>query len=108
MSEIHADGGPLPHVPDDWTIEQFILDGQHPVKPQWYDLRPVLIDEITGREMGSDEVSTRLCAGMYTDCQGCTLPAQGADTRTGQRAEDTLEFRSAAHRVILRPITNAL
>lgn len=60
MSEIYADGGPLPHVPDDWTIEQFVLDGQHPVKPQWYDLRPVLIDEITGREMGSDEVSTRL------------------------------------------------
>ncbi|RPD61667.1 acetyl-CoA synthetase-like protein [Lentinus tigrinus ALCF2SS1-7] len=60
MTEIHSDGGPLPHVPDDFTIEQFILDGQHPVKPQWYDLRPVMIEEATGRAIGSDELRARV------------------------------------------------
>ncbi|RDX52628.1 acetyl-CoA synthetase-like protein [Lentinus brumalis] len=59
MADVHADGGPLLHVPDDLTIEQFILCGQHPVKPRWYDQRPVLIDEETGREVGSDELRAR-------------------------------------------------
>ncbi len=57
VGEIHGAGGPMPPVQDDLTIEQFILDGQHPTRPQWYGQRPVLIEEATGREIGSDEVS---------------------------------------------------
>ncbi|KAI0698962.1 acetyl-CoA synthetase-like protein [Cerioporus squamosus] len=60
MPEICADGGPLLHVSDDLTIEQFVLHEQHPVKPQWYSLRPVLIEEETGREIGSDELRARV------------------------------------------------
>ncbi len=66
MADVHADGGPLLHVPDDLTIEQFILYGQHPVKPRWYDQRPVLIDEETGREVGSDEVGATILRVYFT------------------------------------------
>ncbi|KAI0752713.1 acetyl-CoA synthetase-like protein [Daedaleopsis nitida] len=61
MSEIHADGGPLPPIPDDLTIAQFVLDGQHPVRPAWNSaLRPWLIEEETGREIDSDELRARV------------------------------------------------
>ncbi len=59
MTEIHADGGPIPHIPDDLTIPQFILDVHHPARPTLRKIQPWLIEELTGREVGSDEVSVR-------------------------------------------------
>ncbi|KAI9056331.1 acetyl-CoA synthetase-like protein [Trametes sanguinea] len=59
MAEIHADGGPLPPFPDDLTIAQFIMDTHHPLRPVRDRLRPWLIEEDTGREVGSDELRTR-------------------------------------------------
>ena len=56
MSEIHADGGPLPFIPDDLTIAQFILNEQHPMRPIQTGTRAWLIEEATGRQIGSDEV----------------------------------------------------
>ncbi|KAI0717920.1 hypothetical protein C8T65DRAFT_640389 [Cerioporus squamosus] len=60
MTEIHGAGGPMPPVQDDLTIEQFILDGQHPTRPRWYEQRPVLIEEATGRAIASDELRARI------------------------------------------------
>ncbi|KAI0698949.1 acetyl-CoA synthetase-like protein [Cerioporus squamosus] len=60
MTEIHSAGGPMPPVQDDLTIEQFILDGQHPTRPRWFEQRPVLIEEATGRAIGSDELRARI------------------------------------------------
>lgn len=57
MTEIHADGGPIPHIPDDLTIPQFILDVHHPARPTIRKPQPWLIEELTGREVCSDEVS---------------------------------------------------
>ncbi|CDO75537.1 hypothetical protein BN946_scf184776.g3 [Trametes cinnabarina] len=59
MAEIHADGGPLPHIPDDLTIPQFLLDSHHPSRPVLKKTQPWLIEELTGREIGSDELRAR-------------------------------------------------
>ena len=57
MTEIHGDGGPVAHIPDDLTIAQFVLDAEHPSRAPWsHTTRPWLIEEATGREIGSDEV----------------------------------------------------
>ncbi len=56
MAEIVADGGPLPHIPDDVTIPQFVLDRHHPARPILKKAQPWLIDELSGREVYSDEV----------------------------------------------------
>ncbi|KAI8989132.1 amp dependent CoA ligase [Trametes punicea] len=59
MAEIHADGGPLPIIPDDLTIPQFLLDSDHPARPVVKKSQPWLIEELTGREIGSDELRAR-------------------------------------------------
>ncbi|KAL7284581.1 hypothetical protein ACG7TL_001874 [Trametes sanguinea] len=59
MSEIHADGGPLAPIPDDLTIPQFLLDAHHPSRPLLKKTQPWLIEELTGREIGSDELRAR-------------------------------------------------
>ncbi|KAH9927962.1 acetyl-CoA synthetase-like protein [Epithele typhae] len=61
MSEIHGDGGPLPPIPDDLLISQFILDRHHPSAPMWaHKMRPWLIEEASGRQIGSDELRGRM------------------------------------------------
>lgn len=60
MTEIYADRGPMIPIPDDLTIAQFVLDGQHPTRPSWGYGRPLLIEEETGREISSDEVNALL------------------------------------------------
>ena len=62
MSEIIADGGPLPVIPDNLTIPQFMLDVHHPARPVLKQAQPWCIDELTGREVCSDEVSARLAS----------------------------------------------
>jgi 4-coumarate--CoA ligase len=57
MTEFVSPGGPLPYIPDDLTLAQFILDSTHacrPIRPQgvaW------LIDDATGRKVGLEEVT---------------------------------------------------
>jgi hypothetical protein len=57
MTEFLSPGDPLPHIPDDLTLPQFILDSTHecrPIRPQgatW------LVEDTTGRKVGLDEVT---------------------------------------------------
>ncbi|CAL1695160.1 unnamed protein product [Somion occarium] len=59
MSEFSSPIGPLPDIPDNLTIPQFILDGRHPVRPNNEFLNPWLIEESTGRSVGFEQVRTR-------------------------------------------------
>lgn len=68
MAEIHALRGPLPHVPDDLTIVQFMLDHQHPTKPAVKQSSPWLIEDATGRKIGIDEVCMARTAVDDTIC----------------------------------------
>ena len=47
MAEIHADGGPIPHIPDDLTIPQFILNTHHVARPALNKIQPWLVEELT-------------------------------------------------------------
>ncbi|EPT02411.1 hypothetical protein FOMPIDRAFT_1118223 [Fomitopsis schrenkii] len=59
MRLIHGPGGPLPHIPDDLTVPQFMLDVSHSIRPKTEKSRPWMIEEATGREVGQDELRTR-------------------------------------------------
>ena len=50
MAEIHADGGPIPHIPDDLTIPQFILDTHHPARPTVTTPQAWLVEDRSGRD----------------------------------------------------------
>ncbi|KAI0095115.1 amp dependent CoA ligase [Irpex rosettiformis] len=51
--------GPLPHIPDNLTLPQFILDAWHPNRPVNTHLNPVLIEDSTGRGVGLSELRAR-------------------------------------------------
>ncbi len=57
MTEFLSPGDPLPYIPDDLTLPQFILDSTHecrPIRPQgatW------LTEDATGRKIGLGEVT---------------------------------------------------
>jgi 4-coumarate--CoA ligase len=56
MAEVVSPAGILPHIPDDLTLAQFILDTEHVRKPvrksgAW------IIDDQSGRKIGFEEVS---------------------------------------------------
>lgn len=60
MSEIVAPGGPIPDVPSDLTIPQFLLDVDwHPTRPPLLSrvLEPCMIEDATGRTISFEEVS---------------------------------------------------
>jgi len=61
MAEFHGPGGPLPHVPDDVTLAQFMLDSDHPSRPVRRVLQgnPWMIEDATGRQIGYGEVRSR-------------------------------------------------
>ncbi|KAH9833509.1 amp dependent CoA ligase [Rhodofomes roseus] len=59
MRVIHGPGGPLPAIPDDLTIPQFMLDIEHPSRPKTDKNRPWMIEEATGREVGEEELRSR-------------------------------------------------
>ncbi|KAJ7145711.1 amp dependent CoA ligase [Mycena epipterygia] len=64
MSEF-ASHGKLPHVPDDITIAEFILDQNHDFRPARPQGTPWFVVEKTGKKIGADEKRTRgLEAGM--------------------------------------------
>jgi hypothetical protein len=55
--EIESPGGPLPYIPDDLTLPQFIFDYKHTSRPTRSPEIPWLIEDETGRKIGVDEVS---------------------------------------------------
>lgn len=59
VTEFVAPFGTLPHVPDDVTLPQFILDSWHPTRPVNKNANPVLIEEATGRGVHFSEVRAR-------------------------------------------------
>ena len=57
MTEIHAPGGPIPEVPGNLTIPQFLLDTDwHPARPALLSRAPCMIEDATGRAISFDEV----------------------------------------------------
>lgn len=56
MTEFTCQHGPCPHIPDDLTVPQFILDEHHPLRPNRPDTCPWLIEDATGRGIGYEEV----------------------------------------------------
>jgi hypothetical protein len=57
MTEFVSSGGPLPHIPDNLTLTQFIFNSTHecrPVRPQGV---PWLVEDATGRKIGLEEVT---------------------------------------------------
>jgi len=48
--------GAYPHIPDDLTLCQFILDSEHPLRPARNGI-PWFIEDTTGRRVGFEEVS---------------------------------------------------
>lgn len=56
MTEFKSSFGPLPHIPDDLTLPQFLLDSVHPRRPVRKEGIPWLIEDATGRRIGFEEV----------------------------------------------------
>ncbi|KAH9915874.1 amp dependent CoA ligase [Fomitopsis serialis] len=59
MRVVQGPGGPLPAIPDDLTIPQFMLDVGHLNRPRLGKNRPWMIEEATGREVGEEELRSR-------------------------------------------------
>ncbi|KAH9065666.1 amp dependent CoA ligase [Lactarius vividus] len=60
MTEFVSPGGPLPYIPDNLTLAQFILDSTHPYRPLRPQGVPWLIEDATGRKIGLEEARTRV------------------------------------------------
>lgn len=57
MAELVSPAGTLPHIPDDLTLAQFILDTEHVRKPVRKSGAAWIIDDQSGRKIGIEEVS---------------------------------------------------
>ncbi|KAL4257832.1 hypothetical protein AB1N83_009460 [Pleurotus pulmonarius] len=51
--------GEAPHIPDDLTIPQFILDNHHPIRPHRPNGVPWLVADKSGKRMDLEEIQTR-------------------------------------------------
>ncbi|KAG9315618.1 hypothetical protein JVU11DRAFT_3260 [Chiua virens] len=60
MAQLDSPAGVLPHIPDNLTLAQFILDSQHPSRPIRGHGIPWIIEEHTGRAMGYEETRARV------------------------------------------------
>ncbi|KZT09094.1 amp dependent CoA ligase [Laetiporus sulphureus 93-53] len=60
MSEIHGPGGPLPPIPDNLTVVQFMLDHHHTSRPPVKQSNAWLIEDATERRITLDEIRTRV------------------------------------------------
>lgn len=54
--EFKAFTGDLPHIPDDLTIGQFILDEEHELRPTRSQNTPWTVVDETGETRGQEEV----------------------------------------------------
>lgn len=50
----------LPHIPDNMSIAQFMLDHQHEIRPPLDDGVPCLVDSKTGKAFRISQVSFRM------------------------------------------------
>ena len=57
MTEFVSPGDPVPYIPDNLTITQFILDSAHSYRPPRPVNVPWLIEDATGRKIGLEEVT---------------------------------------------------
>ncbi|KAF9465775.1 phenylacetyl-CoA ligase [Collybia nuda] len=57
--EFHSPAGPLPFIPDNLTVPQFIFDYEHPSRPARNSGIPWLIEDETGRKIGEQELRRR-------------------------------------------------
>jgi len=57
--EIVSHFGPLPCIPDDLTLPQFIFDYEHSSRPARNPNTPWLIEDETGRNVGEKELKSR-------------------------------------------------
>jgi len=60
MTEFRSLSGPLPIIPDDLTIPQFIFDTQGVTRPVRPHAVPWLIEDHSGRGIRQAEVGTRV------------------------------------------------
>ncbi|KAL0951462.1 hypothetical protein HGRIS_008150 [Hohenbuehelia grisea] len=51
---------PLPAIPDDLTVPQFLLDSQHPSRPRRPEGVPWLVEDASGRPIGLEEIKHRV------------------------------------------------
>ncbi|KAN0087719.1 hypothetical protein V8E55_006340 [Tylopilus felleus] len=60
MAQLDSPAGILPHIPDNLTLAQFILDSQHPSRPVRKHGIPWFIEDHTGRTLGYEEIRARV------------------------------------------------
>ena len=77
MAEILARKDDLPYIPDDVLLPQFLLDMHHPLRPIHSTPRAWLIEEATGRKIGSDEVSFSFP--VFGPFNNAALPSSGRE-----------------------------
>ena len=58
MAELVSPLGVLPHIPDNVTLAQFMLDVHHPCRPTRKHGVPWFIEDHTGRTLGFEEASS--------------------------------------------------
>ncbi len=66
MPDFYSKVGKLPHVPDDLSLPQFILDHDHPIRPKRPKDVPWLVTDKSGRKMGLDEVCPSITSNLRT------------------------------------------
>ena len=71
MTEFFSSGVPLPHIPDDLTLVQFVLDSTHECRPNRPQSATWLIEDATGRKVGLEEVSTFACISLCPSSNIC-------------------------------------
>lgn len=64
MTEFYGPGDAIPHLPDDITIVQFLLDSHDPTRPANPVGLPWFIEEATGRSIDIDEVCPLFLTGI--------------------------------------------
>ncbi|KAJ7154687.1 amp dependent CoA ligase [Mycena filopes] len=85
MPEFHSDRA-LPHIPDDVTLEQFILGNHDAARPSRPDFAPWLVADKTGRQIRLEEIH-----------KAVTGLANGLHTHLGIREDDVVLILSPNH-----------
>ncbi|KAI0003767.1 phenylacetyl-CoA ligase [Russula compacta] len=60
MTEFISPGGPLPNIPDNLTLVQFIFDSTHECRPTRRQGTTWLVEDATGRKIGLKEIQYRV------------------------------------------------
>lgn len=56
MTDFQTVHDPLPHIPDNLTVAQFMLDYQHDIRPTLNSQMPCLVDDRTGHVINFEMV----------------------------------------------------